>query len=118
MTIARIQSHFAMTRSDRLRPGRSVVIGLLLCEFAPRGVTRYPVGVAETAAIRFGDRNCSKADSRRRAVFLRPYTLCLQWSGLGGGAFAHAGFLGRRFANPVMCPATPFGDGGRVRQPV
>ncbi|CAJ9988444.1 Uncharacterised protein [Burkholderia pseudomallei] len=51
MTITRIQSHFAMTRCDRLRPGRSVVIGLLLCEFAPRGVTRYPVGVAETYAI-------------------------------------------------------------------
>ncbi|MET5116230.1 hypothetical protein AAHH79_39330, partial [Burkholderia pseudomallei] len=35
MTITRIQSNFAMTRCERLRPGRSFVIGLLLCEFAP-----------------------------------------------------------------------------------
>ncbi|AJY29268.1 hypothetical protein BTM_821 [Burkholderia thailandensis 34] len=78
MTIARIQSHFAMTRCGRLRPGRSVVTGLLLCEFAPRGVARYPVSVAETTAIRVGSRQIPEADSRLSAVFLRPHTKRLQ----------------------------------------
>ena len=62
---------------------------------------------------------CSVADDRRSAVFLRPYTLrLLQWSGLGEGALAHAGSHGRRHANLALCPATPIGVGGWVIQPV
>lgn len=85
--------------------------------FASSSIARYSVRVAETTVTRFGDRRCSKADNRLRAVFLRPYTLRLLWSGLGGGAFAHAGSLGRRFANPALCPATPFGDGAGFVNP-
>ncbi|VBT50597.1 Uncharacterised protein [Burkholderia pseudomallei] len=68
MTVVRTQSHFGMTRCDRLRLGRSVVTGLLLCEFAPRGDARYPVSVAETTAIRVGSRQIPEADSRLREV--------------------------------------------------
>jgi len=74
--------------------------------------------VAEKEATWGESQKCSKADSRLSAVFLRPYTLSLLRSGLGGGAFAHAGSLGRRSLNPAMCPATPFESGSRVIQPV
>ncbi|KWB54208.1 hypothetical protein WL36_02190 [Burkholderia ubonensis] len=33
---------------------------------------------------------------------------------MGGETFGSAGFLCGRFANPVMCPPTSFGDGTRV----
>jgi hypothetical protein len=36
-----------------------------------------------------------------------------QWSGLGEGALALAGFLVRRYANLALCPATPIGVEGR-----
>lgn len=79
----------------------------------------YTFPVAETTAARIGVRNDSLADNRRSAVFLRPYTSShLLWSGLGGGALAHAGIQRRRYANPAMCPATPIGVGSRVTQPV
>jgi len=76
----------------------------------------YTAVVAETTAIRIGVRKCSTAGDRRLAVFFRPHiTSLLQWSGLGGGALAHAGIRGRRYANPNLCPATPIGVGCRVR---
>lgn len=79
----------------------------------------YTFAVAETTAARIGVRNSSVADDRHSAVFFRPYTMCLlQWSGHGEGALAHAGSHGRRYANLVMCPATPIGVGRRVHQPV
>lgn len=59
------------------------------------------------------------ADNRHPAVFFRPLTSRnLQWSGLSEGAFAHAGFHIRRYANLALCPATPIGVGGWVLQPV
>ncbi len=80
---------------------------------------RYTQVVPETTGNLDWRPECSVADDRRSAVFLRPYTLCLlQWSGLGEGALAHAGSHGRRYANLALCPATPIGVGGRVRQPV
>lgn len=79
----------------------------------------YTFPVAETTATRIGVRQDSVADNRHSAVFFRPYTLpLLQWSGLSEGALAHAGSHGRRYANLALCPATPIGVGGRVRQPV
>jgi hypothetical protein len=79
----------------------------------------YTGAVAETTAILDWRPECSVADDRRSAAFLRPYTLLrLQWSGLGEGALAHAGSHGRRYANLAMCPATPIGVGGRVIQSV
>lgn len=81
--------------------------------------SRYTLSVSETTDTRGESRKCSVADDRHSAVFLRPYTLrLLQWSGLGEGALAHAGSHGRRSLNLVMCPATPFESGSRVRQPV
>lgn len=86
---------------------------------AKRVRSAYTAPVAETAATRCESRKCSVADNRRSAVFLRPYTLCLlQWSGLGGGALAHAGSHGRRSLNPALCPAAPFESGRRVIQSV
>ncbi|SAL19315.1 hypothetical protein AWB71_00922 [Caballeronia peredens] len=81
-------------------------------------VDAYSFTVAETTATRIGVRNSSLADNRRSAVFLRPHTMRLQWSGLGGGALAHAGIQRRRYANPALCSATPIGVGGRVLTPV
>jgi hypothetical protein len=79
---------------------------------AQLGGAQYPACVAETTANRIGVRELKKADDRRLAVFFRPHVSArLQWSGLGGGAFGHAGFLFRRYANSVMCPATPIGVG-------
>lgn len=62
---------------------------------------------------------------RRRST--RGFSICaafarLQWVGLGGETFGSAGTHVRRFANPVQCPPTPFGDwerdltahGGRI----
>lgn len=78
----------------------------------------YTFAVAETTAAEIGVSNLLTADNRRPAVFFRPYTLCLlQWSGHGGGALAHAGSRKRRYANPVMCPATLIGVRGRVLKP-
>ncbi|WP_186204228.1 hypothetical protein [Burkholderia gladioli] len=66
------------------------------------------MSVAETAAARIGVRNLKTADDRHLAVFFRlRVNARLQWSGLGGGAFGHAGFRFRRYANSAMCPATP-----------
>lgn len=69
MTIARTQCHFGMARCGQRRPFRTIVSGLLPCEFAPRGDARYPVSVAETTAIRVGSRQIPEADSRLSAVF-------------------------------------------------
>jgi hypothetical protein len=71
--------------------------------------------VPETTGDRIGVRKDSTAGDRRMAVFLRPHIMShLQWSGLGGGALAHAGIRGRRYANSILCPATPIGVGSRV----
>ncbi|ODQ34232.1 hypothetical protein BGV65_14545 [Burkholderia ubonensis] len=79
----------------------------------------YTTVVVETTTTRIGVRKLLTADNRRPAVFFRPFTLraCLQWSGLGGGALAHAGSRKRRYANPVMCPATLIGVRIRVPKP-
>lgn len=77
---------------------------------------RYSGPVAETTAHRGDSRQMQKADNRLSAVFLRPHTKRLLWSGLGGGAFALAGFLLRRSVNFANGPATPFDSGGRVIQ--
>ncbi|RQU97764.1 hypothetical protein DF042_26970 [Burkholderia cenocepacia] len=37
------------------------------------------------------------------------------WAGLGGETLGSAGVISCRFANPVQCPLTPFGDGARVK---
>jgi len=79
---------------------------------------RYSVAVVETAATLDWRLGMFVADNRRSAVFLRPYTLSLLWSGLGEGALAHAGSHGRRYANLALCPATPIGVDGRDRQTV
>lgn len=79
----------------------------------------YTLPVAYTVVTRGESRKCSEADNRRLAVFFRPKPCaCLQWSGLGGGALAHAGSLGRRSLNPALCPATSFESEARVLQPV
>jgi hypothetical protein len=77
----------------------------------------YSDRVPETTGHRIGVRVMQKADNRRSAVFLRLHAKRLQWSGLGGGAFGHAGFLLRRYANSVKCSATPIGVGARVPNP-
>jgi hypothetical protein len=78
----------------------------------------YTFNVPETAGNLDWRPEQIQADNRRTAVFFRPLALCrLQWSGLGGGVLALAGFLYRRYANPAMCPATPIGVGSRVIQP-
>ncbi len=52
--------------------------------------------------------DCSQADNRRLAVFLRPFAIARH---LGAGdcrdTFGYAGPLGRRFANPAFLPAHP-----------
>lgn len=79
---------------------------------------RYTQGVAETTAAEIGVSNLQLADNRHLAVFFRPLPCVrLQWSGLGGGALAHAGSQLRRYANPALCPATPIGVGGWVPNP-
>ncbi|GAB2877752.1 hypothetical protein GCM10027093_11330 [Paraburkholderia jirisanensis] len=78
----------------------------------------YPASVPETAGNLDWRPELHMADNRRPAVFFRPLTAHhLQWSGLGEGALAHAGFRMRRYANLVMCPATPIGVGGWVLKP-
>lgn len=78
----------------------------------------YTFDVAETTATEIGVSKLLTADNRRPAVFFCPLPCVrLQWSGLGGGALAHAGFRKRRYANPVMCPATLIGVRGRVLKP-
>ncbi|RQQ88708.1 replication initiation protein [Burkholderia stagnalis] len=37
----------------------------------------------------------------------------LLWAGLGGETLGSAGSFDFRFANPALCPLTPFGDGTR-----
>jgi hypothetical protein len=82
--------------------------------------TRYTAPVAgKQPAIRFGDLNQHTAQRSRAVIrhaafvfasaFARPL-----WAGLGGETFGSAGFRVCRFANPVQCPLTPFGDGKRV----
>ena len=132
----RVQSHFVSATHSRMRTFRRLAVGLLVggvfvamprdalpsqvisLGLAPVRGGQYPAGVAETTANRIGVRNSKRADDRRLAVFFCPHVIARpQWSGLGGGAFGHAGFLFRRYANPAMCPATPIGVGGRVRYP-
>ncbi|KVS51671.1 hypothetical protein WK39_27385 [Burkholderia cepacia] len=45
-----------------------------------------------------------------RMAFARQFL----WAGLGGETSGSAGVISCRFANPVQCPLTPFGDGMRV----
>lgn len=86
---------------------------------APASASYTASVVGKQPAIWIGVQKDSVADDRRSAVFLRPYTLSLhQWSGHSEGALAHAGSHGRRYANLALCPATPIGVGGWVRQPV
>lgn len=77
----------------------------------------YTFHVADTTAAGFGDPTVPRRMSASRRIFYvrtasaRPYDL---WAGDGGETFGSAGSLGRRFANPVICPPTPFGDGKRA----
>ncbi|GAQ27624.1 hypothetical protein SAMD00023378_1307 [Ralstonia sp. NT80] len=80
--------------------------------------SRYTVSIPDTAGAEIGVSKVSVADNRRLAVFSCPRIKCLLWLGLGGGALAHAGSHGRRYANLTMCPATPIGVGGRDPHPV
>jgi hypothetical protein len=76
---------------------------------------RYSGAVVETAATGFGDLRML-ADSRRRAVFLRPYAFARlydQWVGLGGETFGSAG-ANVPVRQPCSVPAHPFGDGKRA----
>ena len=52
----------------------------------------YTSAVAETAATRFDSRTCLGGLPPLRGFFSSAH-LALLWSGLGGGAFALAGFL-------------------------
>ncbi|VWD17354.1 hypothetical protein [Burkholderia contaminans] len=74
----------------------------------------YTFPVAETTAAGFGDLTMM-ADDRRSAVFLRPYAFARPvngwaWAGRPSGLPVPS----CRFANPVQCPPTPFGDGKRA----
>ncbi|WP_143328599.1 hypothetical protein [Burkholderia sp. AU28863] len=79
----------------------------------PQG-SGYTATVLETTGTGFGD-PIMMADDRRSAVFLRPYAFARLFNGWA--------WVGRplglpvpscRFANPVQCPPTPFGDGTRA----
>lgn len=112
-----LQSHLVTpAHSGRCAP----FSGPFLSRFAHRDCTQYPVGVAETAAIRAWNPDMQEADDRRSAVFLRPYAFARlqdQWVGHGGDGFGRAGFLLRRCSNPVMCPPTSFGTERRASTP-
>lgn len=74
----------------------------------------YPADVAETTATGFGD-PIMMADDRRSAVFLRPYAFARLFNGWAwAGRPSGLPVPSCRFANPVQCPPTPFGDGTRV----
>lgn len=79
--------------------------------------SRYTGLVSETAGNEIGVSKDSVADDRRMAVFSRPYAECLQWSGLGEGALAHAGSHGRRYANLAMCLASRLASGAGFLTP-
>lgn len=128
------QSTFAAIRHARLKTYRRVVMELFAALALPRNtlpsgaikpgllarkdVAQYDRCVADTEAIRIGVWKMKTADDRLLAVFFRPRVNAhLQWSGLDGGAFGHTGFRFRRYANLVMCPATPIGVGNRVCYP-
>lgn len=80
----------------------------------------YYLSTVKTMAVGFGDL------CRQRRTY-RPFiggfftsALCLSaplWVGYGGEGFGPAGFLCHQFANPAVCPPTPFGDGERVNKP-
>ncbi len=101
------QSHFALGNTRR---GAS--------RFASPSIARYPVRVTETTVTRFGDRRCSKADNRLRAVFLRPYTLRLLWSAPWWGCVRARRFPWTPVRQPCLVPGHPIWRWGRVRQPV
>lgn len=99
------------------------MIGSVLAARAKTGLQScnlraYTFSVAETTATEIGVSELLTADNRHPAVFFRPLPCVrLQWSGLGRGALAHAGFRKRRYANPVMRPATLIGVRGWVLNP-
>jgi|GEM_PF-2421431 len=77
---------------------------------------RHTICARKTARAGFSSLNDPRRTSRCKAVFLRPYAFArLLWAGLGGGIFGCAGSLGRRSANPALCPPTPFSSGARVK---
>lgn len=78
----------------------------------------YSEVAAETTAVGFGDLSLKADDDRRMAVFFRLYTTHASSSTGGrwwGYPRGYAGCLECRFANPIIRPPTPFGDGGRVQ---
>ncbi|WP_244136762.1 hypothetical protein [Burkholderia vietnamiensis] len=80
----------------------------------PVNLGAYTFNVAETTATGFGDL-IMMADDRRSAVFLRPCAFARPvngwaWAGRPSGLPVPS----CRFANPVQCPPTPFGDGKRA----
>ncbi|WP_231890142.1 hypothetical protein [Ralstonia solanacearum] len=78
----------------------------------------YTFPVVKTMVTEIGVSKLRLADNRLPAVFFRPLPCArLQWPGLGGGALAHAGSQSRRYANPVLCPATSIGVEARVSTP-
>lgn len=80
-----ISSATARARSLDMHPAREV----FLVAIASRS---YTSAVAETAATRFDSRICIGGQPPQRGFFTSA-RLVLLWSGLGGGAFALAGFL-------------------------
>lgn len=81
----------------------------------------YDLSTVKTMAVGFGDL-CSLWRTYRRplAVFLRLHYAVVRplGAGCGGGTYGYAGFHRRQFANPAICPPTPFGDGARIYQTV
>lgn len=102
------QSHFALSNTRR---GAS--------RFASSSIARYPVRVAETTATGI----CSPTVPRRTTAAVRFFYVRMPscastiygWATVG--RLRPAGSLGRRSANPAVCPPTPICSGERV-QPV
>ncbi|BAG47967.1 hypothetical protein [Burkholderia multivorans] len=61
-----------------------------------------------------------KAHKTAPAVFFVPKAFARRflWAGQGGETFESAGFFDFRFANPALCPLTPFGDGARGKSQI
>jgi hypothetical protein len=89
-----------------------------VCGSVARGYTFH---VSETTDRRIGVRKMTKAQRSRAenaafvfaSAFARPLN-GRAWAGVPSGTLVS---LGRQYANPVHCPATPIGVGSRVTRP-
>lgn len=110
------QSHFGML----MRGGRCPAFsGPALYRFAHRDDTQYPVLVADTKANGFRSPTVPRRTTAAvRFFYVRVPSRALTINGWAAvGRLRPAGSLGRRSANPAVCPPTPFRSGERV-QPV